>query len=547
MPLAATQRSFDDLGVPLYDVTFCVLDLETTGGSPADSEITEIGAVKVRAGEVLGTFQTLVDPGRAIPPFITVLTGITQAMVIEAPPISAVLPALLEFVGDTVIVGHNVRFDMSFLQAAARRLGHPRMENRTVDTAGLARRLVRQEVRNLKLATLAAHFRSPVSPTHRALDDARATVAVFHGLLERAGTLGVTALEDLLQLPTAKGSPHYDKIALARDLPRRPGVYLFRDADDRVIYVGRAKNLRTRVTSYFHGDERRSVGSMLRELQRVEARVCEGELEAGITELRLIHAHRPRHNRAGRPPKSDHFVTLTRERFPRLSITRTIHGDALAVLGPFRARKAAEAVVTALWDATEIRRCTGRPGSRDGPCGAAQLGIALCPCDGSLSEEAYRPAVDRIVGGVERSPETLLDPLERRMASLSAIHRYEEAAWARDRHAALAAALDARRRWRSLVGAGRIEAVGADGEHVLIEAGRFVASWRTDGTRPLLPVGTRSDPPPVPPSTGVAAETRLIWSWLDRPGVRLVEAERALELPACRIEPLRAAKGGRRP
>ena len=115
------QRSFDDLGTPLHDVTFVVLDLETTGGSATSGDaITEVGAAKYRGGECLGTFATLVNPGRPIPPAITYLTGITEAMVLPAPRIDEVLPAFLEFAGDAVLVGHNVRFDMSFLQAAMR-------------------------------------------------------------------------------------------------------------------------------------------------------------------------------------------------------------------------------------------------------------------------------------------------------------------------------------------------------------------------------------------------------------------------------------------
>jgi DNA polymerase-3 subunit epsilon len=145
-PIAAQQRSFDDLGTPLRDVTFCVLDLETTGGSPTDCSITEIGAVKVRGGECLGTFQTLVNPGRAIPPEITVLTGITQAMVVRAPRVESVLPTFLEFLGDAVVVGHNVRFDLGFLAAALERDERPRLTNAVVDTVALARRLVRDEV-----------------------------------------------------------------------------------------------------------------------------------------------------------------------------------------------------------------------------------------------------------------------------------------------------------------------------------------------------------------------------------------------------------------
>jgi len=218
------QPSFDDLSTPLFDVTFCVLDLETTGGSAATCEITEIGAVKYLHGDLIGSFQTLVDPGLSIPPSITILTGITEAMVIDAPNIATALPSFLEFIGNSVIVGHNVRFDLSFLNAAAVRLGYGSLDNQWVDTAALARRMVRPEVRNLRLQTLASYFRSPVTPNHRALEDARATAHVLHGLLERVGSLGVTNLDDLLQLPTAKGSAHYTKMNLTDDLPRKPGI-----------------------------------------------------------------------------------------------------------------------------------------------------------------------------------------------------------------------------------------------------------------------------------------------------------------------------------
>src|SRR5436190_5779705 len=153
------QRSFEDLGTPLHEVTFCVVDLETTGGSAAADEITEVGAVKLRGGECLGTFQTLINPGVAIPPAITYLTGITEAMVLPAPRIERVLPAFLEFARDAVIVGHNVRFDISFLDAALTRDAYPRIQGRVVDTCALARRLVRDEVPNCKLSTLAERFR----------------------------------------------------------------------------------------------------------------------------------------------------------------------------------------------------------------------------------------------------------------------------------------------------------------------------------------------------------------------------------------------------
>lgn len=529
--MTARQASFDELGTPLSEVTFCVLDLETTGGSAADCEITEIGAARYRFGEETGSFQTLVNPGAPIPPFITVLTGITQAMVVEAPSIEAALPALLEFVGDAVVVGHNLRFDLSFIGAAARRLGYPALENRTLDTVALARRLVRGEVRNLKLSTLAAYFRSPITPTHRALDDARATAHVLWGLLERAGTLGVTALEDLLALPTARGSAHYRKIHLADELPRRPGVYMFKDRNQQVFYVGKAANLRSRVRSYFYGDERKSVTNMLRELAEVDYRVCQSTIEAEVTELRLIHAWRPRHNRRSRPPKASHFVKLTDEAFPRLSLVRKLGDEQASYLGPFRSRRGAEVVMAAIWDAVPVRRCTDRPGSRATPCAAAQMGVSLCPCDGTLTMAEYAPVVNLIRRALASQPELLLGPLAARVRRLADEQRFEEAATVRDRHRALARALERRRAWQAMQEAGRFEVESGNGEHAIVDRGRLVQAWAAGDHPPLIPAPRATPAQQVPADVLTAEEAHLLWKWLTGDGARLVASEGPLALP----------------
>lgn len=530
------QTSFEELGTPLSEVTFCVLDLETTGGSARDCEITEIGAARYRMGEQLASFQTLVDPKTDIPPSITLLTGITHVMVVDAPPVETALPSFLEFIGDAVIVGHNVRFDMSFLDAACDRLDYPRLRNDRVDTVGLARRLIRPEVRNLRLATLAKHFRSPVQPIHRALDDARATAAVLWGLLERAGTIGVTTLDELLVLPTARGSAQYGKIELTDRLPRRPGVYIFRDRHSEVIYVGKAKNLRSRVRSYFHGDNRRSIHDMLRQLATIDHVVCGNELEAEIHEIRLIHSHRPRFNRRSKPPKASHYVKLTAEKFPRLSLVRTIRDNDGPYLGPFRSRKAAEVVMHAIWDALPVRRCIKKPGS-GGPCAPAQMGRSLCPCDGTLTPGEYQPVVERLRRALEESPRLLLDALAERMSRLSDQQRFEDAAICRDRYRALATAIEGRRNWQTLTDAGSVELEDESGHRVLIDTGRLV-DVRPAGIPPPLQVATDKTVPAVPPSVGAAEEARLVWRWIDTEEPRLVMSTGPLTSPARPIPPL---------
>jgi DNA polymerase-3 subunit epsilon len=531
--MTLAQRTFDDMGVHLSDVTFCVLDLETTGGSPADCGITEIGALRFRGGEPDGTFQTLVNPGAPIPPFITVMTGITQAMVIEAPPVEEALPAFLEFLGDAVIVGHNVRFDISFLNAASEQLGYGRLPNRSSDTLTLARRLCRNEIRNLKLGTLAAHFRSPTTPTHRAFDDAAATAHVFWALLERAGSIGVTHLDDLLALKTARGAPSYKKIGLTDSLPRRPGVYLFKDRTGSVIYVGKAKNLRSRVRSYFYGDERRSIHTMLRELETVDHHVCANELEAEVTEIRLIAAHVPRHNRRSKPPKSQHWVKLTNEKFPRLSLARVQKEDGGTYVGPFRSRKAAELVMTAIWDAVPIRRCRGAAGKRQARCAFDQLGVSVCPCAGDVAEAEYAAIVERVRRGLEEDPALLLDPLVDKVTAHAREQRYEEAGWVRDRHRALARAIDRRRSWRVLQEAGMLWAETSSGDGALIERGRLVAAWGGGEQPPLLAPADLEDPAPqTPPTVSAAEEAQLVWRWLETNETRIIDSSGPLSLPA---------------
>src|SRR5262245_33155494 len=223
------QGSFDELGRPLRDATFCVVDLETTGGSASGGAgITEIGAVKVRGGEVVGEFQTLVNPQTSIPAFIAVLTGITDGMVATAPTIGEALPAFLEFARGSVLVAHNAPFDVGFLRHYSEELalGWPTFE--VVDTARLARRVLhRDEAPNCKLATLARVFHSPTTPIHRALDDAQATVHVLHGLFERLGPLGVQTLEELHTFSSRVTPAQRKKRHLAEQLPHAPGVYLF--------------------------------------------------------------------------------------------------------------------------------------------------------------------------------------------------------------------------------------------------------------------------------------------------------------------------------
>ena len=216
--------------------------------------------MKVRGGQVLGEFQTLVDPGREIPPYISVLTGITSMMVRRG---------AADRRGAAGVPGVRPRRRPGRPQRPVR----PRLPARrpapstgiawpavaSVDTAVLARRLLtRDEVPNCKLATLAPFFSATTQPTHRALDDARATVDVLHGLFERLGPLGVTSLEELTGLTRQVDPQRRASGTWPTHVPAGPGVYLFRGPRDEPLYVGTSNDLRSRVRSYFTAGEQRS-------------------------------------------------------------------------------------------------------------------------------------------------------------------------------------------------------------------------------------------------------------------------------------------------
>jgi DNA polymerase-3 subunit epsilon len=547
VPAFAVQPTFDELGTPLRDVTFVVVDLETTGGSAADgSSITEVGAVKVRQGEVLGEFQTLVRPTSDIPPFIAVLTGITNAMVADAPRIDAVLPAFLEFASGCVLVAHNAPFDVGFLRHFAQELDLPWPRFDILDTAKLARRVVTSdEAPNCKLSSLARVFRSSTTPNHRALSDARATVDVLHGLIERLGNLGVHTVEELQTFSSRVTTEQRRKRYLAEPLPHLPGVYLFRDARDRVLYVGTSRDLRNRVRTYFTASETRSrMGEMVAAAESVEGIVCTTALEAEIRELRLIGQHKPPYNRRSKFPERVTWVKLTVEPWPRLSVVKRVLEDGADYLGPFRSKRAAEEAMAALHESFPIRQCTGhlpRQPSRTA-CVLAEMGRCLSPCDGTVSTHDYEITVEALRRTLDASPGRVTEALRDRMARLAETQRFEEATAHRNRMTAFLRAAARTQRLRAItscpevVGARRNDA-GQWEVHV-VRHGRLAAAGvipRSASAREwvaeLQSTAETVVPGPGPTPAASAEESERLLRWLEQPGVRLVHIDGVWSCP----------------
>ena len=544
--MQAVQGTLDDLGTALADVTFVVVDLETTGGSATASAITEFGAVKVRGGEVLGEFQTLVKPGEPIPPFIQVLTGITNAMVAQAPRIDSVLPAFLEFARDSVLVAHNAGFDISFLKAAAAATDHAWPRFRVLDTVHLARQLVtRDECRNHKLSSLAVLFGAATTPDHRALHDARATVDVLHGLLERVGSLGVHTLEELSSYTSRVTPAQRRKRFLADGLPALPGVYVFKDDHGRPLYVGTSRNIRARARTYFTASEQRSrMAEMVGLAASIQPIVCQTTLEAQVRELRLIAAHKPRYNRRSTRPERAIWVKLTVEPFPRLSIVREVRGDGARYFGPFASRGSADAAVAAVHEVIPLRQCTQRLSVKatGSECVLAQMGRCGAPCTGRQSVAEYAAVVDEAVGLICGDARPVTQALRDRMSALSALERFEDAGTVRDRLIHLVRATARTQRIAPLASSPELVAArraeGGGWELVCVRYGRLAGtSLSPAGADPMVYVGSLRATaevvasPVAPSPAATPEEAEIILRWLESPGVRIVDLDGSWSCP----------------
>jgi len=544
----STQLSFADVGppwdpaaspideVPLRETTFVVVDLETTGGrtksadgTPADA-ITEIGAVKVRGGVVLGEFATLVDPRRDIPPQIVRLTGITTAMVCDAPTIDAVLPMFFEFAGGAVLVAHNAGFDVGFLRAAAQRCEIPWPRPPVLCTVRLARRVLsREEAPSVRLAALARLFAVAVQPTHRALDDARATVDVLHALIERVGNQGVHTYADLRSYLPDVTPAQRRKRALADGLPHRPGIYLFRGPAGEVLYVGTAVDLRRRVSQYFTGaDPRGRMKEMVTLASAVDHVECAHSLEAGVRELRMLAAHAPPYNRRSRFPQRWWWLTLTDEAFPRLSVVRAPRHD--------RASSAADTAAL-LARFTGVRTCTGRLGrsALHGPA-CPDVEVSPCPAGRGVTATQYAAAVARAAALIDGLDDGALAAAVRQITMLAEQRHFESAARLRDRTATAVETLWRGQRLRALAALPELIAAAPDGPNgqdgyqlAVIRYGQLAAAGTARRGVPPMPVvdaisaGAQAILPAAAPLGGaLVEETALIARWLANPGVRIV-------------------------
>jgi DNA polymerase III subunit epsilon len=328
------------LRVPLDQAEFVVVDLETAGSRPAPDSIIEIGAYRMRGRRILEPFQSLVKPRIRIPRFIARLTSIDDEMVAAAPPIEEVLPRFRAFLGDAVMVAHNAQFDHAFLDFEFRRLFGIGLLNPVLCTLRMARRLL-PSVRRRRLDLLAEHFGLSTAGRHRGLGDARMAAELLSIFLEIASQTGLNRLDRLLD--------HYSRGVAGRRLerhvapetiaamPQQPGVYLMRNQQGDLLYVGKATRLRDRVGSYFNDNTHVSgkIAELTNHVWQIEIRPLRSALEAALLEARLIRELKPPYNRMLKSAAPAWFIRIDlNDPFPRLQAkgwhasTRSVHRSA---------------------------------------------------------------------------------------------------------------------------------------------------------------------------------------------------------------------------
>lgn len=390
---------------------FVAIDVETTGLKPANQRVIELAAVRFRNGREVGRFETLLNPGRSIPKYIVELTRITDAHVADAPRFEAVVEAFLAFLGPSLVVGHNVRFDLGFLDQELKRTGRSPLVNERIDTIGLAFRFL-PGVRKPSLDKVALACGLDPRKVHRAGVDAELCGQVALRLLEQARQAGVDGVDLIKALANSAERRPRDKMGRGRavldrsllaDVPRAPGVYLMRDAYGHVVYVGKAKNLRDRVGSYYSQPlgYTRKMDGLLEAMASIETVVVGSELEALLLEAQIIHRYQPRYNTALRAAEHYPYIRVdVANPWPRVTLAKTRKDDGAAYFGPFRNKSGARKTVDLINGVVPLRTCARSfrdARSYGSPCIQLDLGKCAGPCVGRADRDTYRAMVGDVV------------------------------------------------------------------------------------------------------------------------------------------------------
>jgi len=433
----------------LSNSTISVIDIETTGLSADYNRITEIALVKISNGKIISEYSTLVNPEQFIPPYITGLTGITNELVHGKPTFKQVYPDIKKKIESSAAAlgGHNVSFDYRFMNSSAERYGFEKITLPSLCTCRLARRL-NLPVHSKSLDNLSRFYGIKRSRAHRALDDARATAKIFINFIDKmVREFNLETLEEILSFQHRKiygyVKPSAKMLELrkaAKDFPESPGVYMMRNKDDEIIYVGKSSNLKKRAGSYFYHNTSHDVKTkkLLRHVRKIEYQTTGSELSALIFESRLIKKHKPDFNSAGIRYKRLPFIKIdVQNDYPKAVKSYDIKLDGARYYGPFRSSRTVNALLETINRDNYLRNCREmklKISKERIPCLYHQIGQCMAPCNFTQSLKEYRKSVNNAMHWLEsQTTDSAISVMEQSMNTLADEMMFEEAAYVRDR------------------------------------------------------------------------------------------------------------------
>ena len=460
---ALTSTAAPVLSCPIAD--FVAIDVETTGLHPSRQRIIEVAVIRYEGGAEVERFVSYCQPERGIPDYIARLTGITNEDVADAPLFRDVVDDIVCLTGDRLLIGHNVGFDIGFLNAELDRCGRSKLINERLDTMTLATRLL-TGVRKPGLHTIAKTLSIPSHSrrAHRAAADASLTAEVALRLAALATEQGLTTIDQLkaLQAPKVRrgadrrgnGRSVLDRSLLA-DIPKRPGVYLMRDAFGTIIYIGKAKNLRDRVSSYYSQPlgYTRKMDGLLEAIARIDVEVVGNELDALMLEAQLIRRYQPRYNTALRAHEHYPFIRVDiANAWPRVTLAKSRRDDGARYFGPFRSTTSARKTVDLINRIIPLRTCTRSfrdARSYGAPCLELDLGRCLGPCVAKADRDIYMGLVRNVVTFLEGQDDVLYEMLWRGLEDAAEKLDFERAARIRHDLSSVTTITAAQRRLRA--------------------------------------------------------------------------------------------------
>ncbi|MCX8010899.1 MAG: exonuclease domain-containing protein, partial [Ignavibacteria bacterium] len=422
----------------IEDASFVVCDVETTGLNPRSESIIEIALVKIEKLKIVEKFSTLVNPNRYIPSFITSMTGIRNEDVINAPQFKNISYKVQEFIGNSIFVAHNANFDYGFLTYEFLR-EDIQTRLKTVCTKRLTKRLY-PGLHSFSLSSITRFFGLRNQSAHRALGDAKVTAHIFLKLLKEGIEKNrFTTVEELLSFqfqPISKLKLLKMRKTLAESLSKLPttaGVYIFKGKNGEIYYIGKAKNLKSRVLSYFRNDEDRKVKEILKYSHYIDFIETSSELSAFLLESELIKKHKPKLNVALKIIRNYSFIALnTQEEFPRLEVTRKLYDNGTLYFGPFNRIETAENVLDVISKATKLRECDDKTLKRNHSCYLIDIKRCLGPCVDKNIQMEYEKEINAVKDFLTGNNQELLNRLLNKMKEFSERKKFEEAANVRD-------------------------------------------------------------------------------------------------------------------